>query len=834
MAAPAMGVVRTEGSGPDLLVRELQSVWEVLANLTADLSDARAALQDSGRGTSTLAGARAEYQSDARALLIEPVERYLSLEPIRRSLQAFEKFDQNINSAAAEARAPIDASFQALLARTAMSLCEPWRIYSGGDHGDEWKDWEDRRVRRKQRAVRLLRQYEIWSRHAEQPEIRKAGDSDRTERLEILWRQQRAVNDLLGTETALAALGLEWFAVTERLLASLRQERQQTRGMTQQLVEWVERGAHLANAPLDALELATPDQRLRGISLHMEEESSQRLPSKSEMVRPGPPIRWRTSRPRSTFLNTFQAYCWPPMRSAVFEYSDDTAATVREARRAKQMIDHWRTAEAAQKTPDGSAFADLLHHAAALLREQLWPGAPESEIEPRLVAAFSKWNREGAAALEAAQFGWIALLKRPRGRRIARSKLRAGPQLAQQAAERAVRWTADRWARMTEVLGGRLPPGPCEEPVVRRAALPDTLVSPAGNSELPVLYRTLFRQKPIEERRLLVGRERELGGLKQALKDWDSGRFAACLVVGARGSGKTSLMNCLAKEELVGREVVRGQFEGRTLTERSVEDFLRDLVGISPQQDLTTAFALNRRILMLEEAERSYLRTVGGFAGALHLIHWIHRTAATTFWVIALNDQAFRVLNAGVEFGRVFSHRINATNVSREYLETAVLERHRLSGLRLDFAPPPGHPRVNRLKSTLALAGSAERLYFDSLFQQSGGVFRSAFELWLSSIEHVEGETLKIRHPLEPPFAQFRAELTREDHFTLLLIQEHGSLTEGEVSEILQESEKTSRPRIERLLALGLIDMDSQHPGLRVKPEATRFIKDLLRRVNLT
>ena len=57
-------------------------------------------------------------------------------------------------------------------------------------------------------------------------------------------------------------------------------------------------------------------------------------------------------------------------------------------------------------------------------------------------------------------------------------------------------------------------------------------------------------------------------------------------------------------------------------------------------------------------------------------------------------------------------------------------------------------------------------------------MFRSAFELWLSSIERVEGETLKIRQPLEPAFAQFRAELAQEDHFTLLEIQEHGSLTQ--------------------------------------------------------
>ena len=43
-----------------------------------------------------------------------------------------------------------------------------------------------------------------------------------------------------------------------------------------------------------------------------------------------------------------------------------------------------------------------------------------------------------------------------------------------------------------------------------------------------------------------------------------------------------------------------------------------------------------------------------------------------------------------------------------------------------------------------------------------------------------------------------------------------------------------SSTRLERLSALGLIEADPEHPGLRVRPEAQRFTNDLLRRVNLT
>jgi hypothetical protein len=51
---------------------------------------------------------------------------------------------------------------------------------------------------------------------------------------------------------------------------------------------------------------------------------------------------------------------------------------------------------------------------------------------------------------------------------------------------------------------------------------------------------------------------------------------------------------------------------------------------------------------------------------------------------------------------------------------------------------------------------------------------------------------------------------------------------------VLCESEVSSHGRLDRLLALGLIEPDPEHPGLRVKPEASRFTNEALRRINLT
>ncbi len=82
------------------------------------------------------------------------------------------------------------------------------------------------------------------------------------------------------------------------------------------------------------------------------------------------------------------------------------------------------------------------------------------------------------------------------------------------------------------------------EPVIERPTLAHVLEVKLASRELPQIYKRLFRLAPVEDRRFLVGRDEEIEGFEQALAQWDSGRFASVLLVGARGSGKTSLLNC--------------------------------------------------------------------------------------------------------------------------------------------------------------------------------------------------------------------------------------------------------------------------------------------------
>jgi hypothetical protein len=841
LATQAVGFSEPTGRAAEGLCAELQSSWLILAGLIDRLSEASSSLRNTPLSSSSLRATREQYEAETRLLLVEPLDQFLRVEPIRKSLEAIQRYDHAFG-ASARGRSGADSRFQRVLAQTAIDLCEPWRIRLRGDYEDEWQAWRRRCASHAKEASALLEKYARWARETneEATSLKKQQDNSAREQRYSQWsRQNRAVLALLEVEVALRDLGVTWLAASQDFVEKAHGEREEILSKSAQTLDWIRMGADTGEtAPGDTLVLVSPDERLGAWIQAIEAESNRRLPEHVELVVPGRYPRWRSIAPRQVFLAAFAAHARDPVRKIVEHYWSLSAGMLREAARAREIVDYWREASPSNSGEQKDLFADARHNAASMLVHQLETPTGIEELQAKLINALNAWNEEGSTSIDATLFGWAVFLHRPRGRKVlGRAALRLGRQKAHAAAERTGRWAADRLDRTLESFGGRIPARPTLKPVVRRTTLRDTLSLPASKiSNLPALYRTLFRvTAPVEDRRFLVGRNQELAGLEQAVRDWEAGRFAACLVIGARGSGKTSLLNCAARDIFGEHTLVRGQFGERALSRGEIDAFLRQLLGLKEGADLEAAFAAERRILVIEESERTYLRKVGGFEGAHYLIRLIHRTASTTLWIIVMNDRALRVLDAGAQFHRVFSHRINATSVSRENLERAILERHRLSGMRLDFAAPPAEdPRVSRVKGWIGLQASPQKLFFDSLFQQSEGVLRSALELWLSSIDRVEGETLKIRQPLDPAFSAFRSELAQEDQFTLLAIQEHGSLTQNELAEVLCETYDSSRSRLDRLAALGLIEPDPEHPGLRVRPEAQRFTNDVLRRANLT
>ncbi len=765
-------------------------------------------------------------------------------------------------------RGRIDGAVQLTLAQSCLHLLGPWQMHRehmlrvlSGTGGPSSLDAERRRwavetAELSRRMTPLLEAYGRWAGSAADrltaavlrslsepsPRTREKWSEDQRRRLSYWSRQQRAVQAVIELEMALAELGADMTRECESTLESIQNEHGQLRRELDLIIERLDTWS-LAETefPPPQVRLVSAEEHARAWARQVLSHAGARLPAAVEVVDPrySLPTRrhpWRVLDPGKVFSRALENTGTPRLIEGFHEAMGSHQLVMREIERAREVVAFGEETARAEGPAGQTVARDAIHNAKSLLLYQrsATPGVRPA-AEAALIRAQGWVLQECHIALEKGRVGLLAHLTRLRGLEAAtgaRDLFLAGFR----SASRRI-WLLFR--RLSEQILIRIgwlpPPVPRLEPVSRRAHLGQVLDLQLSARDLPMIYRRLFRLAPVEESRFLIGRDTEMAGLAEALARWNSGQRASIVVVGARGSGKTSLLNCAISSLFPGIPVVRGQFSPRVTTGERMRGLLAKLLQLPEGSDLVPALENTRRAVIIEELERCFLRVINGFDPLRELLTLIYQTSGSTFWVFSINETAFRYLDAAMGLGRHFSHRINAMSVRREDLIGAILQRHELSGLRLEFAALPAKdPRVSRARRLFGLDLDPEQFFFDSLYRQSEGIFRSAFELWQGSIERIEGGVVHMRQPLAPDYRPLLSELGQEEHFILQAVLQHGGLTVEEVAQVTRLDVGDSGRRLERLRLLDILEPEPDCPGLRVRPEAGLFVRGALHRQNLS
>jgi hypothetical protein len=680
------------------------------------------------------------------------------------------------------------------------------------------------------------------------PEVSESRRRRHTELLQTYFgywaRQRRAVATILDLQLRLADVGLELARESTRSLESLEHE---SRDLLQELdaaIGWLE--GQQGAVPISALpggegSLVSAAERVAEWVERAGSRVRSLVPVTVEVLVPRRPLPgrrppWRRLEAQKVLVEAV-ATAGPRDATAGFlEAEAAHRAIVREIERAREVV-HLVVEKVPAEGEAGLTMArEALGNALGLLRlcrsEATLEFTPS--VERGLVLAQTQALLNARAAFEKGILGLWTRSARDRGRSLAQmawrasaSAVRSGGQATARSAEQGAQWLALK-------AGWLAPPEPAVEPLRSRPHLARILEVRLGERELPMLYRRLFSLAPIKDPRFLVGRARELAGLGELLQRWRAEQSVSGLIVGARGSGKSSLLNCAAASVFAGEQLVRGSIGERLTEAGAVSTFVRGQLGLQPGTELDQALAADRRVIVVEEFERCFLRAVGGFEALKEFLRLIQATACTTLWIVVVNDVAFRYLDAVIQFGQRFSHRINAMAVERQALVSSILQRHRLSALRLQFAPPAAkQPRVQTVRLSLGLERDVEEAFFDALYRQSEGIFRSGFELWLDSIERVEGGVVHMQQPLDPDYRPLEAELTAADLHMLKAILQHGSLQVEDLAWVLSGPPGEHRLRLDRLQDLEIVEPDPSWPGHRIRPQAGRFVRHVLAAHNL-
>lgn len=768
-----------------------------------------------------------------------------------------------------EQRSSIDGAFELALTQAELHLVAAWQIHrrhllamlTNGSTDktalvQEQKWWVRTEGALVARVEQLVQAYQRWANAApvtlgKAVARRSPKLSERRQRkISARWqtnishwhRQQRGVAAVIDLERRLSTLARDTTQSTRHALESLQAEHEDVTRELDRAVAWLDPGIEGRNRemfPPPKASLLSVDQRARDWSDRVSYRIRLLVPVFVEVVRPIhalPAWRkpWRQLNPQRALESALQNDGLDAAREGFREAESEHTAIIRDIEQARQVVTF--ALEAGQEEGQSIALPrEAAANALALLQRR-----KEILIDPLPTAESGLCHAEALTLLEAhtaLETGWLglfALLTRRGGPRAAQDlgqavlrTIRAGSRGSWTAVARILQWAS--WK-----LGLQRRVAPRLESVIEQPRLSVILEVQLRARELPALYERLFRLAPIEDQRFLVGRKTEMDGLTQAFSLWQSGRSASVLVVGARGSGKTSLLNCASQVVFMGVPVVRGQFGRRVLRPDQMSGFLRELFEIPSGEDLEASLNQGRRVAVIEEFERTFLRCMNGFEALRSFLRLVAATSSSTLWVLAMNQTSFGYLDAVLGIGRNCSHRINAMAVSQEQMTEAILQRHTLSGLRLQFAPAPaGDPRVKRLRRFFGLERTPQQMFFDALYRQSEGLFRSAFELWLGSIERIEGAMVHMLQPLDPNYSRLEAELRTDDLFTLQAILQHASLTPEELAEVFSIDNEEARSRLERLQTLEILEPEPACPGLRLRSQAGRFVRDALNQQNL-
>jgi hypothetical protein len=81
-------------TGAARLVFHLEAAWEDFSKINDRLVQASREFRGAREPSFGLLQVRDQYENESRLLLIEPIEQYVRLRPIRRSLEGMQEFDK--------------------------------------------------------------------------------------------------------------------------------------------------------------------------------------------------------------------------------------------------------------------------------------------------------------------------------------------------------------------------------------------------------------------------------------------------------------------------------------------------------------------------------------------------------------------------------------------------------------------------------------------------------------------------------------------------------------------------------------------------------------------
>lgn len=370
-------------------------------------------------------------------------------------------------------------------------------------------------------------------------------------------------------------------------------------------------------------------------------------------------------------------------------------------------------------------------------------------------------------------------------------------------------------------------------------SLSEYLSRPALDEDLPFVYKRLFdRYFKIDQRFYLRPRGSKTLFI-EAYERWKKGLVSTVMIIGEKGSGKTTMMD-LVVEDLDGdEEQIRLDFTNTFYEEEILVKKLSEALGIDnpgSKEELIDSIGRlkKKRIFLIENLQNIFIRNIHGFDALRAFWEILSASGDKLFWVVNCSRYSWAFITKMSGADQYFTHTIEVDMLDEDQVRNAILERHNATGYELEFEASESVKNSRAYKKLLDNVEHANEYvqdhFFTRLAKVSEGNMSIAMLFWLQSIKEFDDERFLIA-PLEIADVDKLEVPSRDVLFALAAFVVHDTLDADEMAMALHQDPSESRLMIARLNAKGIIQ--GFENGYQMNQLIYRQVVRLLKRKNI-
>lgn len=265
-------------------------------------------------------------------------------------------------------------------------------------------------------------------------------------------------------------------------------------------------------------------------------------------------------------------------------------------------------------------------------------------------------------------------------------------------------------------------------------------------NKLPYIYQRLFKIEPLKSFELFIGRNKPAEMLLSAYTKWKEGRFAPVVIIGEKGSGKTTIINWFLKTKIHNEQVIYLDLHE---VNKTPEMFYHEIEALVADKRNATASPSSSRntILAIDGLARLFTTEINGFTYLMKTMKLISETNSQVFWIVSAHLYSWHYIDKSFKISDYFAYHIKLTDIKAEDLKQIIKKRHNISGFRLIYESVPAKKSFVRSNksNTEKTQAELEDAYFKSLTEFNNNNLSQAFLYWLRSTSKVENDTIYIR-----------------------------------------------------------------------------------------